>query len=682
MKKKRNGRDPKKTPATINKKTTHLKKESLRGNGPLVIGKMMKHKNGFGFVIPEEEGQGSDVFVSRSNMKDVMNGDRVAVRVAYEEAAGAKREGYIEEILSRGTREIIGSFETSRAFGFVVPDDKRQTDDIYVRRKDFNGARKGDKVVVAITKYPEKGSNPEGRISEIISRSGEAGGDIKSLIRSYNLTPEFPGRVRSEAVVMAGDEVVDSLPGRKDLRDKKIITIDGPDAKDLDDAISIEKTESGHYLLGVHIADVSHYVREGGHLDKEALKRGTSVYLIDQVIPMLPAELSNGACSLNPDVDRLTLSVDMEIDGSGKVVHHEIYESVIRSRFRMIYDDVSEILENNAVDLISRYTGIIPELRMMEELAAVLRKKRLERGSLDFDLNEAAIVLDEGGVPVSIELVERRTANKMIEEFMLAANETVAEHYFWTELPFVYRIHEKPDPEKIEEFKAFIASFGCHLKGSSDNVHPRELAAILKKIEGESYERVVNTIMLRSMKKAFYGTDCQGHFGLGVRYYCHFTSPIRRYPDLMIHRIIKETLKGNLTAGRIRKYRKVTEEAAEISSTTERQAQELERDVEKLKKAQYMEKYVGHIFDGVISGVSGFGFYVELPDTIEGLVRASSLKDDYYQHEAAHYRLRGAHTNKIYALGDRVRVVVERVSPQDGEIDFRLADEADSEEKE
>jgi ribonuclease R len=672
MKKKKPGWDPKKTPI---RKTTNKKKSPIAGNGPLIIGKMMKHKNGFGFVIPEEEGQGADVFVSRSNMKDTMNGDRVSVRVAYEEANGAKREGFIEEILTRGTLEIIGSFETSKAFGFVVPDDKRQNEDVYVRRKDFNGAQKGDKVVVTLTKYPEKGSNPEGKITEIISRSGEAGGDIKALIRSYNLSPDFPGRVRSEASVMAGEEISESLAGRRDLTDKKVITIDGPDAKDLDDGISIEKTPSGNTLLGVHIADVSHYVREGGQLDKEALKRGTSVYLIDQVIPMLPAELSNGACSLNPGVDRLTLSVDMEIDSTGKVIRHEIYESVIRSWARMTYDDVSDILEKDAVDLISRYTGIIDELHLMEELASILRKKRLDRGSLDFDLNEAAIVLDEKGVPVSVEIIERRTANKMIEEFMLAANETVAEHYFWKELPFLYRIHEKPDPEKMEEFKAFIGSFGCSMKGNVESIHPKELSRILKQIEGESYERVVNTVMLRSMKKAFYGTECQGHFGLGVRYYCHFTSPIRRYPDLMIHRIIKETLKGELAATRIRKYQKATEEASKIASATERKAQELERDVEKLKKAQYMENYVGQIFDGVISGVSGFGFYVELPDTIEGMVRASTIKDDYYQHEAAFYRLRGAHTNKTYSLGDRVRVLVEKVNVQDGEIDFLLAEE-------
>lgn len=648
-----------------------IEKNKKTASETLVIGTLIKNKKGFGFVVPEEE-IGNDIFIPKSGINNAMNGDKVSVSVSDESRITGKREGYIQVILKRSVTEIIGTFDSSKSFGFVIPDDKRFDEDVFVKKKDIKGAAKGDKVVVTILKYPENGKSAEGAISEIISRKGEIGGDIKALIRSYNLIKTFPSKVNAEATAMSKKDFTEEMNKRINLKDRKIITIDGADAKDLDDAISVSRLENGNYLLGVHIADVSHYVEEGGPLDKEALKRGTSVYLIDQVIPMLPPIISNGTCSLNEKVPRLTLSIDMEIDEQGKVVSHKIYESLIFSNARMVYSDVSDILENNAVDLISKYADIYDEIIQMDNLAKILRKKRMDRGSLDFDFDEAFITLDEKGLPVSVEIAERRIANKIIEEFMLIANETVAEHFYWLELPFVYRVHEKPAMEKIDEFKAFIKGFGIVLKSDSNNVHPKALSEVLEKVEGESYENVVNTIMLRSMKKAFYGTDCEGHFGLGVKYYCHFTSPIRRYPDLIIHRIIKEALKGDLSSTRIKTLKKKTKDAAEIASTTERQAQELERDVEKLKKAEYISKYIGESFEGVISGVTNFGFYVELENTIEGMVKAANLSDDYYEYEASKYRLIGRQTNKIYALGDKIRIKVKDVNIHDGEIDFTV----------
>ena len=639
--------------------------------GPLVTGTLMKHKKGFGFVVPEDEA-GNDVFIGKDDINDAMNGDKVSVRILGTSKKTEKREGAIEEILARGVKEIVGTFDSSKSFGFVIPDNKRQNDDVFIKRKDFAGAKKGDKVVVTITKYPEKGNSAEGIISEIISRCGEAGGDIKALIRAYDLIKTFPSKVNAEATAMSKQEPEEEEVRRTSLRDRKTITIDGAHAKDLDDAVSLERLANGNFLLGVHIADVSHYIKEGGPLDKEAMKRGNSVYLIDQVIPMLPPVLSNGVCSLNEKVDRLTLSIDMEINGEGEVVAHHIFESIINTRARMVYTDVSDIIENHSVDLISKYAEIYDEILEMDRLAKILRKKRMARGSLDFDFDEAYITLNEEGLPVSIEIAERRVANKIIEEFMLLANETVAEHFFWLEVPFIYRIHEKPSLEKIDEFKAFIRGFGLTLKGASENIHPKALSEVLKSVEGQSYEHVVNTIMLRSMRKAFYGIDCEGHFGLGVKYYCHFTSPIRRYPDLMIHRIIKEAIQGKLSEGRMKSLKKKAMDAAEIASATERKAQELERDVEKLKKAEFMSGHLGETFEGIISGVSNYGFYVELPNTVEGMVKASTLMDDFYDFDPPNYRLIGRNTNKIYGLGDKITIKVKNVSIQDGEIDFTV----------
>ncbi|WP_419824952.1 ribonuclease R [Anoxybacterium hadale] len=656
---------------------TNLTKRSLKGKKrkeEIITGVLSKHKKGFGFVIPES-GEGGDIFIAPPAINGAMNGDIVKVALLPPEETTRSREGTIKEVVTRAVDEIVGTFEKSKRFGFVIADDRRVNDDIFVLRKDFNGAKSGDKVVVKITKYPDKANNAEGRIDEIISKSGEAGGDIKALIRQYQLTKEFPEKVEAETKKIPLKISEAEIQKRADLREKTIVTMDGADAKDLDDAVSVEKLNNGNYLLGVHIADVSHYVRDGSQLDKEALKRGNSVYLIDQVIPMLPKLLSNGICSLNPAVDRLTLSVNMEIDSKGKVVNHDIYESIIHSKARMVYGDVSDMLEKNDKALIDQYQDIYQDILLMDELAKILRKARDQRGSLDFDFDEAYIKLNEQGIPTSVETAERRVANRIVEEFMLIANETVAEHFYWMEVPFVYRVHESPSLEKIEEFKRFIGSFGLILKGNPDNIHPKALNEIIKNVEGKPEEHVVNTVMLRSMKKAFYGTDCEGHFGLGVKYYSHFTSPIRRYPDLIIHRIIKEAIHGKLDAKRIKSLKKKTEKAAEISSGTERQAQELEREVEKLKKAEYMSYHVGEVHEGIISGVANFGFFVEIENTIEGMVRVDYLNDDFYDYEASKYRLIGRRTNKIYGLGDKVTIKVHSVDLLNREINFTVAEE-------
>lgn len=658
----------------MNKKITNRSRKSKERatEGESIIGTLSKHRKGFGFVIPEEEGS-NDIFIGPNHMNNAMNGDKVAVKLLQPSESSRAREGIIHIVLERNTAEIVGTFENNKNFGFVISDDKKINDDIFVSKSNFNSAKTGDKVVLTVTKWPENGNKAEGRVSEIISKKGEPGGDIKALIRQYNLSKEFPQKVQMQAETVETSVKENEVVKRRDLREKTTITIDGATSKDFDDAVSLEMLKNGNYLLGVHIADVSHYVREGSPLDREALKRGNSVYLIDQVVPMLPERLSNGICSLNPNVDRLTLSIDMEVNGQGTVVAHEIYESVIKSKARMVYTDVSDILENEDEALISKYHTIYEELKNMDQLAKILRSVRDQRGSLDFDFDEAYITLNKKGIPTSIEAAERRVANKMIEEFMLLANETVAEHFFWMEIPFVYRVHEKPDVEKVEEFKKFIGEFGLNMKGNPENIHPKVFNEIIQMVQGKPEENIINTIMLRSMKKAFYDPACQGHFGLGVKYYCHFTSPIRRYSDLIVHRIIKETLQGKLSEKKLGNFEKKVLVASDTCSKTERLAQELEREVEKLKKAEYMSYHVGEEFDGIVSGVASFGFFVEIESTIEGMVRVESLKDDFYDFENTKYRLIGRRTNKIFRLGDQVKILVDSVDIQNREINFVLA---------
>ena len=636
-------------------------------------GILSKHPRGFGFVTCEDIEK--DVFIAAGSMGGAMNGDEVEVDLIPEYLWKQSPEGIIVKVLSRQTEEVAGTFEKSRKFGFVVPESRKYREDIFIRKKDFAGAQRGDKVVARITKYPDHENSAEGKIIEIISRAGQPGGDIKAIARSYDMRESFPSRAAAEAKAMKKRGIrPEDLRGRRDLRNETIFTIDGADSKDFDDAVSLKILDNGNYLLGVHIADVAHYVEEDGPLDKEALKRGTSVYLIDQVIPMLPKALSNNICSLNPGEDRLTLSVDMEITPDGELAGHEIYESVIHSKARLIYDDISDMLENDDEEMLRKYSSIKENLYAMGRLAALLREKRSQRGSLDFDLDEAHIRLNNKGIPVSVDIAERRTANKLIEEFMLLANETVAEHFFWLEVPFIYRIHEKPAFEKVEQLKIFLQSMGMTLRGSADSVHPRELSSILKSVEGKPSEGVVNTVTLRSMQKAFYGTSCEGHFGLALKYYCHFTSPIRRYPDLMIHRIIKSVLQDGIDVKKMSHFRGAAEKAAEQSSVAERKAIEVEREVEKLKKAEYMSYHIGEVYDGIISGTTSFGIYVQLENTVEGMIRIEDLWDDYYDYVPEKYALVGEHTGRMYKLGDSIRIVVDNVDIDRHEIDFQLAE--------
>lgn len=636
-------------------------------------GILSKHPRGFGFVTCEDIEK--DVFIAAGSMGGAMNGDEVEVDLIPEYLWKQSPEGIIVKVLSRQTEEVAGTFEKSRKFGFVVPESRKYREDIFIRKKDFAGAQRGDKVVARITKYPDHENSAEGKIVEIISRAGQPGGDIKAIARSYDMRESFPSRAAAEAKAMKKRGIrPEDLRGRRDLRNETIFTIDGADSKDFDDAVSLKILDNGNYLLGVHIADVAHYVEEDGPLDKEALKRGTSVYLIDQVIPMLPKALSNNICSLNPGEDRLTLSVDMEITPDGELAGHEIYESVIHSKARLVYDDISDMLENDDEEMLRKYRSIKENLYAMGRLAALLREKRSQRGSLDFDLDEAHIRLNNKGIPVSVDIAERRTANKLIEEFMLLANETVAEHFFWLEVPFIYRIHEKPAFEKVEQLKIFLQSMGMTLRGSADSVHPRELSSILKSVEGKPSEGVVNTVTLRSMQKAFYGTSCEGHFGLALKYYCHFTSPIRRYPDLMIHRIIKSVLQDGIDVKKMSHFRGAAEKAAEQSSAAERKAIEVEREVEKLKKAEYMSYHIGEVYDGIISGTTSFGIYVQLENTVEGMIRIEDLWDDYYDYVPEKYALVGEHTGRMYKLGDSIRIVVDNVDIDRHEIDFQLAE--------
>ena len=638
-----------------------MSRKNRKKQRPAVTGILSKHKKGFGFVIPDEGSFDRDIFISPSDMNGAMEGDRVEVDLIPEYLWEQSPQGIITKVTDRKLKEVAGFFDKGKKFGFVVPVDRKHNEDIYIPKKAFSGAKNGDIVVAAITGYPDRKNSAEGKITGILARAGEPGGDIKAIIRQRGLFFTFPSKAAAQAKAISKAGVGEN-----------IITIDGADSKDFDDAVSVKRLDNGNFLLGVHIADVSHYIGEDSPLDKEALKRGNSVYIINQVVPMLPKELSNGICSLNEGEDRLTLSVDMEITPEGDITEHNIYESVIRSKHRMVYTDVSDIIENDDRELAAKYSDIYDMLMDMKELAQILRSKREAAGSLDFDLDEAYITLDEKGVPVSVNLCERRTANRMIEEFMLAANKTVAEQFFWLELPFVYRVHEKPDAEKMQEFRTFLMGLSIRLKGESGNIHPKVLNEVLEQVAGTSYENVVNTVMLRSMKKAFYSTECEGHFGLSMKYYCHFTSPIRRYPDLIIHRIIKEYLHGGIDDERIAVLSKKTQEAAETSSVTERAAIELERDVEKMKKAQYMSYHIGESFEGVISGITGYGMYVELENTIEGLVRLDRMYDDYYDAYPEQYRIVGQRTNKVYSLGQRVSIIVSDADYYEGTIDFRL----------
>lgn len=640
----------------------------------MATGTFIGHARGFGFVTPDAGGE--DIFIPASETMGAMQKDRVLYKVLHKAEKGKKADGVIVRILERGQQRIVGTFEAgSKGYGFVVADDKKIAKDIFISRENTKGAVTGHKVVVEITDYGEDRRNPEGKGIEILGHINDPGVDILSVIRRYELAVEFPEEVYAE-IEHLGTEVAEAdKKGREDLRDLLTITIDGADAKDLDDAVSLKRLGNGNFELGVHIADVSHYVRENTALDKEAYARGTSVYLVDRVIPMLPHKLSNGICSLNPHVDRLALSCLMEVNGRGEVVSHRILESVINSDYRMTYTAVREILEDGAPALLEQYAEILPMLEDMEELRQILGEKRRKRGSVNFDLPESKIILDENGKPIDIKPYEKSIATNMIEEFMLVCNETIAENSFWQEMPFMYRSHQEPDEDKLEKMEQFLRGFGYYLRKKDGEIHPRELQKVLQKAEETDEERIITRMVLRSMMQARYTAENGGHFGLAAKYYCHFTSPIRRYPDLEIHRMIKKMLHGELDEKASAYYRRKMPDWAKHCSKQERVAEDAERDTDALKKVEFMEDKVGQIYEGIISGVTNWGIYVELPNTIEGMVALSQMDDDYYEFDEKKMLVFGKRTKKSYRLGDKVVVSVAKVDRMMGTIDFVFEEE-------
>lgn len=644
----------------------------------IYTGKFIANAKGFGFVEVEE--LETDIFIGDMDVKGAMHGDTVEVRIRTYRG-GKRPEGVIVKILERGITEVVGTFQRRKNFGFVVCDNQKILQDIFIPLEVMNGALDGQKVVAEITQYAEKGKKPEGKIKEVLGFLEIPGTDILCIAKEYQLPLGFTEKQLNQAERIAKPVSEADMFGRMDLRDTVMVTIDGEDAKDLDDAVSMEKV-GDLYRLGVHIADVANYVQESSALDKEALKRGTSVYLVDRVIPMLPKALSNGICSLNAGEDRLALSCIMDVDDKGNVVNHTIAETVIHVNERMTYTSVKKILEDQDETEREKYKELVPMFEMMAHVAGVLREKRARRGSIDFDFPETKVKLNALGQAVDILPYERNTATKLIEDFMLLANETVAEHFFWQELPFVYRTHEKPDPEKMAKLGIFIRNFGYYFKAGNGEVHPKELQKLLDKISGTKEEALLSRLTLRSMQRAAYTTECSGHFGLAAKYYCHFTSPIRRYPDLQIHRIIKDSLRGRLNERKLAHYTKILPEVAMQSSKMERRADEAERETVKLKKAEYMKEHLGEIYEGVISGVTNYGIYVELDNTVEGMVHVNSMRNDYYYFDEIHYELVGQDSGVKYKLGERVLVQVKRVDMVSKTIDFRLIDREDIEDGE
>ncbi len=637
----------------------------------LLRGKVISHARGFAFVKPEQEGM-EDIFIPPNEVNSAMNGDRVLVRVSPRQS-GSRQEGVIIRILERGVKQVVGTYQESRNFGFVLPDDKRITNDIFIPKGSTNGAVDGHKVVAKLVSYPEGRMSAEGEIIEILGHKNDPGIDILSIIYKHGLPGEFPEEALEQANSVPDEVPEEEMKNRRDLRDQTIVTIDGADAKDLDDAVTVTKLDNGNYKLGVHIADVSHYVKEGSPIDVEAYERGTSVYLVDRVIPMIPHRLSNGICSLNPKVNRLTLSCEMEINPQGEVVNHEIFQSVIKTTERMTYQNVRKILEDRDEEVMEQYKNLVPMFELMGELASILTKKRMARGAIDFDFSEAKIIVDEDSHPTDVVLRERSVAERLIEEFMLAANETVAEHFHWMDVPFIYRIHEDPNEEKLHKFFEFITNFGYVVKGSANDIHPRALQKIIDEIEGTPEETVISTVMLRSMQQAKYSAESLGHFGLSAEFYTHFTSPIRRYPDLIVHRLIREYLiKKNVDEKTRSNWANKLPEIADHTSEMERRAVDAERETDDLKKAEYMEDKIGEEFDGMISSVTNFGLFVELPNTIEGLVHVSYLTDDYYRYDEQHYAMIGERTGKVFRIGDEITVRVINVNKDERAIDFEV----------
>ncbi len=636
-----------------------------------MTGTFIGNRRGYGFVEFED---GDDVFVGEEHVNGALHGDVVEVRLLSQKA-GRRKEAKVLRIVERSKAPLVGTFEDCGEYGFVVIDDPRFSEDIYIPSGRTLGAEDRDKVQVEITKYKNNKKKPEGAIIRILGHIDDPHVDIDSIAMAYGLPMEFPKRVLKQAENVAKPVSEADCQGRRDLTDLFTVTIDGEDAKDLDDAITLEKSGE-QYLLGVHIADVTNYVQENSALDREALLRGTSVYLADRVIPMLPKELSNGICSLNAGEKRLALSCCMTIDKTGKVVDHEIFESVILVNERMSYTSVKKIIEDQDEAEIERYRDCADRFFLMAELSKLLRRRRHQRGAIDFDFPESKVVLDEDGHPLSIYPYERNTATMLIEDFMLAANETVAEDFFWQESPFVYRIHETPDQDKLRTLNAFVQNFGLRVKLSNEEVHPKELQKLVEQIRDTKEAPIIHRLTLRSMKQAKYSPECVGHFGLAASYYCHFTSPIRRYPDLQIHRIIKDQLHGRMTEKRKEHYQSILSKVAICSSERERRAEEAEWETIKCKKAEYMSAHIGEVYEGTISGVTEWGFYVELPNTVEGLVSMTSLTDDYYFFDQEHFLLCGERTKKTFRLGDSCRVRVIRADKMLRTVDFECADTA------
>ena len=665
------------------KKKDKNKKDKNKKEQPEGIqaeGTFIGHPKGFGFV--EIEGQDEDIFIPESDTGTAMHQDKVRIIIRNDKKEGKRQEGVVVKVLERGMPEIVGTYQLNRDFGFVISDNPKFSKDIFIPRKEAAGIKNGDKVIVVITDYGSGNKNPEGKIKENLGNIRTPGTDILAIVKSFGIPSEFPEKVMKQAQRVP-DHVLDAdRDGRLDLRHLQTVTIDGEDAKDLDDAISLTK-EGDIYHLGVHIADVSNYVQYNSALDREALKRGTSVYLADRVVPMLPERLSNGICSLNQGEDRLALSCLMDINEKGKVVSHQIAETVINVNERMCYTDVKNILEDTDEEAKKRYEALIPMFFMMKELSGILRNSRHHRGSIDFDFPESKIILNAAGKAIDVKPYEANVATKIIEDFMLMANETVAQEYCTEEIPFVYRTHDNPDPEKVESLLTLLHNQGVKIQKAKEEITPKEIQQIIESIEGLPNEAMISRLVLRSMKQAKYTTECSGHFGLAAKYYCHFTSPIRRYPDLQIHRIIKDNLRGRLMReGRTEHYAEILDEVARQSSVCERRADEAERESDKLKKAEYMSYHLGEEFEGIISGVTGWGLYVELPNTVEGLVHVNTLRDDYYVFNQESYELCGEMTKKVYKLGDKVRVRVADADKMLKTVDFELVSDIWNDEEE
>ncbi len=645
-----------------------------------IEGIFRRHERGFGFVIVED--QEDDIYIAKEDSKDAFSGDRVLVKLK-KKSNGARQEGIILKVIEHKKDTLVGTFQKNKNFGFVIPDDKKLCRDIFISKKNFGKARNNHKVLVQITKYPQKGKKAEGKILEVIGNVNEAGIDMLSLIKDYDLPYRFPKDVVKEAQKF-GDKInPNDIAGRVDLRGKyDIFTIDGEDAKDLDDAVCVQKLENGNYKLDVHIADVSHYVQENTLLDKEALLRGTSIYMLNRVIPMLPRELSNGICSLNEGQDRYTLSVSMEIDNKGKIISSEVYKGIINVTRRMSYKDVQAILDNSNEEIVTKYKDYIADFKLMEELAKILKEKRITKGYLNLDIPESKIILNQDGYAIDVCKYETTFANEIIEQFMLAANETIAEKFYWLKAPFIYRVHEEPDIEKVNELNKLLFNFGYKIHVKEGKIYPAEFSKILKEVEGKPEEKIVSNMILRTLKVAVYDSENKGHFGIASKYYCHFTSPIRRYPDLFIHRIISKYLKYDYTMSekQVEFYNKVAENDAKQSSDREKIATQVERDSIDIKKAEYMSKKIGEQYEGIISGVTQFGVFVELENTVEGLIRFENLGDEYYEYDADHKILIGERSKETFKIGDKINIEVIDANKQEKRISFKRIPELEQEE--